>query len=232
METYSLKRNLGKVKLTKNDFIKLISLIKKDFFILNEVSESIYFSIKTDAADIKISESNLEIFLQHAELPKNLNNILIHVDSKAGNETKLIFLSLGGLSNTLHVEGTNQTWVKGKEQLLFKFIKSKSSYAWFFSEFNLAILKGIIVGLFYYNSMSIIHMYNITGFTNKIILSIISLVPIIIFFLILFKIKQVSISTQEASSIWDKDSKMTNIIAIVSLVAMVIFEVFNLLFKS
>lgn len=225
MKEFKKHTQLGRIKLTKNDLEEFIALMN------HSSKEKDHFYISTELPDSKISERDLESFMQHKELPKILDNITISMSLAWDNfaEKKNAYLSLDNISNSLSVDGSDQTWVLGKHKQLMDYIKLKRPFLWFISGFLRIGIRGAIIGVIAVELFTtIFRCYKNGLYTINPMLILVMTTSILLYYSIA-KIKDTVIIIQETKSFWEKNEVVITItLSFLTLLATIIFGIIQL----
>ncbi|HEX7414194.1 MAG TPA: hypothetical protein VF411_09125 [Bacteroidia bacterium] len=222
MNEYRKYTNLGRVKLTKNDLVELVTLVKSDLPITGMMDS---FSIKTSISDLNISENDLESFLQHKGIPKTIDNIFIRISSGG----RMVYLTLGNDQNFLSVAGSDQTWVLGKYMQLLGYIKAKQPVLSFITK---PISFGLIIGIISNILFNIIYVLQKSGWHSINPLLVISIFPCVLILYSITRIKNTKIIIRESQSFSDKYGvAITIVLSFLTLIATVVLGVIQIIQK-
>jgi hypothetical protein len=231
MNDYTKYTSLGRVKLTKNDLSELVALIKSGFPPQKRKED---FKITTTVSYLNISENELENFLKHTDLPMILDNININMIgwSDTGVIDKAVYLRLNRYSNELTVSGHDQTWVLGKNTQLLDYIKVKRPFLSFINKIFTSVIIGVIGGVIASILIEIIRVFLKSGWNSINLLIVISILPLVIIFYSLTKIKNTNIIIRESQSFSDKYGiAITIVLSFLTLIATVAIGIIQIIRK-
>jgi hypothetical protein len=125
-EPYQLSENIHTCKLGREDLVELLRTIKEGF----PDQENTVVSISIGLSDVDIEEKSIETFLQHPNLPREIDKLNIHVyerNSKTVDAYRWVALSFyDNLKlNYFNVKGEEKNWVIGTHKILYDFFQKR-----------------------------------------------------------------------------------------------------------
>lgn len=221
MKTYSQSKRFSSCKLTKEDLVNLVNLIKLDF---PKTDRSEDFKISSYLEKIRISENDLEKFLDHTELPdslKRLNLDLIGWDQQR-NIDKNVKISFYDNSVRLDVSGNTESWVLGKYSQLTGFLNEKKSIFWFFNTIPGYIFQGVLPLISMVSAVVMVGILIKSGFNTLNILLPITVSLTAFLSLRIAKIPYCEIILKERRSFTDRYSNFINIVIFLGSIATIL----------
>lgn len=203
MKLYKKNSKIGRTKLTKSDLSELVALINDGIISYGRKED---LEITADLYNLKINEYDLDAFLRHTELPMILDFIVIKrigwLDPHTSTVIKIVNLLLGTSASELTVAGQDQAWVLGKHAQLTNYIKSKRTFLWFISMEVSYIIIGMIIVAFTFIVGAAIGMTIASHKINP--LFPLAILPLLLLFYTLSKMKNTTIVLQEKESFLNK----------------------------
>lgn len=221
MKTYSQSRRFSSCKLTREDLVNLINLVKLDFPMTDRAED---FKISSYLEKIQISENDLGKFLDHKELPdklKRLNIDLIGWDQQR-NIDKNVKISFYDNSVRLDVSGNTESWVLGKYSQLTAFLNEKKSIFWFFNTIPGYIFQGVLPLVSLVSAVLMVGILIKSGFNSLNILLPITVSLTAFLSLRIAKIPYCEIILTERRSFTDRYSNIIDIVIFLGAIATIL----------
>lgn len=119
--------------LTKDDLIGLVEIVKKSVPASDRAED---FKISTNLEKINISETSIETFLAHHDLPEKITRLSISAIGWNNdiNIDKNVRMTFYDNYINLNIDGSDETWVLGINAQLTNFLKGKKSKLWFLNK--------------------------------------------------------------------------------------------------
>lgn len=138
MKQFQKSSKIHPCKLTKNDLLELIIIIKDTF--PNSVES---LEISTNLPDVVIKSNNFDDFLNHKELPDKFKRLSFEI-FEMGRDRYVILTFYDNFID-LKVSGNEKTWVSGKYNEITEFLKEKRPWFWFMHTGIFHSIEGAII---------------------------------------------------------------------------------------